>query len=82
MLAEKYLEAASDVVDASISTRRPRDRLNVRLQIEDFMRTETNHEFTPYGLDLRNYQQTVYRYVTFPQFGRYRFRVRAWGSRR
>ena len=80
MLAEKYLEAASDVVDALISTREPRDSLNVRLQIEDFMRTETNHEFTSYGLDLRNYQQTVYRYVTFPQFGRYRFRVRAWGE--
>ena len=44
------------------------------------MRTETNHEFTSYGLDLRNYQQTVYRYVTFPKFGRYRFRVRAWGE--
>lgn len=80
LLAEKYLEAASDVVDALISTRRPRDSLNVRLEIEDFMRTETNHEFTPYGLDLRNYQQTVYRYITFPQFGRYRFRVRAWGA--
>ena len=80
MLAEKYLETASDVVDALISTRMPRDSLNARLQIEDFMRTETNHEFTPYGLDLRNYQQTVYRYVTFPQFGRYRFRVRAWGE--
>ena len=80
MLAEKYLEAASDVVNELVSARKSQDSLNVRLQIEDFMRTETNHEFTPYGLDLRNYQQTVYRYVTFPQFGRYRFRVRAWGE--
>ncbi len=80
MLAEKYLEAANDVVDVLISTRKSRDSLNVRLEIEDFMRTETNHEFTAYGLDLRNYQQTVYRYVTFPQFGRYKFRVRAWGE--
>ena len=80
MLAEKYLEAANHVVDVLISTRKSRDSLSVRLEIEDFMRTETNHEFTDYGLDLRNYQQTVYRYVTFPQFGRYRFRIRAWGE--
>lgn len=80
LLAEKYLEAATRVVDALIEARRPADTLNVRLEIEDFLRTETNHEFTDYGLDLRNYQQTVYRYVTFPRFGRYRFRVRAWGE--
>ena len=80
MLAEKYLEAANRVVEALIETRKARDSLNVRLEIEDFMRTETNHAFTSYGLDLRNYQQTVYRYVSFPQFGRYSFRVRAWGE--
>ena len=80
LLAEKYLEAATRVVDALIEARRPADTLSVRLEIEDFLRTETNHEFTDYGLDLRNYQQTVYRYVTFPRFGRYRFLVRAWGE--
>lgn len=80
LLAEKYLVAANRTVDALIETRRPVDSLSVRLEIEDFLRTETNHEFTEYGLDLRNYQQTVYRYVTFPRFGRYRFRVRAWGE--
>ncbi len=80
LLADKYLEAANKVVDALIEASRPADSLNVRLEIEDFLRTETNHAFTDYGLDLRNYQQTVYRYVTFPRFGRYRFRVRAWGE--
>ena len=80
MLAEKYLEAANRVVQALIETRKAGDSLNVRLEIEDFMRTETNHAFTSYGLELRNYQQTVYRYVSFPQFGRYAFRVRAWGE--
>ena len=80
LLAEKYLVAARAVVDELIATRRAEDSLNVRLQIEDFLRTETNHEFTAYGLALRNYQQTVYRYVSFPRFGRYRFRVRAWGE--
>ncbi len=80
VLAEKYLQAAALVVDELIATKAEKDPLNVRLEIEDFFRTETNHEFTSYGLDLRNYQQTVYRYVTFPRFGRYRFRVRAWGE--
>ncbi len=80
VLAEKYLQAAALVVDELVATKAERDPLNVCLEIEDFFRTETNHEFTPYGLDLRNYQQTVYRYVTFPRFGRYRFRVRAWGE--
>ena len=80
VLAEKYLHAAGLVVDELIAAKAAKDPLNVRLEIEDFFRTETNHEFTPYGLDLRNYQQTVYRYVTFPRFGRYRFRVRAWGE--
>ena len=80
VLAEKYLQAAGIVVDELIATKTSKDPLKVRLEIEDFFRTETNHEFTSYGLDLRNYQQTVYRYVTFPRFGRYRFRVRAWGE--
>ena len=80
LLAAKYLDAASQVVDVLIQTRESADSLNVRLEIEDFLRTETNHAFTDYGLDLRNYQQTVYRYVSFPRFGRYRFRVRAWGE--
>ena len=80
VLAEKYLHAAGLVVDELIAAKAAKDPLNVRLEIEDFFRTETNHEFTAYGLDLRNYQQTVYRYVTFPRFGRYRFRVRAWGE--
>ena len=80
VLAEKYMQAAGLVVDELIATKMSKDPLNVRLEIEDFFRTETNHEFTSYGLDLRNYQQTVYRYVTFPRFGRYRFRVRAWGE--
>ena len=80
VLAEKYMQAAGLVVDELIATKMSKDPLNVRLEIEDFFRTETNHEFTAYGLDLRNYQQTVYRYVTFPRFGRYRFRVRAWGE--
>ena len=79
MLAEKYLAAANRVVDELIATRKAKDTLSVQLEIEDFLRTETNHEYTDYGLDLKNYQQTVYRYVTFPRFGRYRFRVRAWG---
>ena len=79
VLAEKYLDAANRVVDELIAIRKDGDTLSVQLEIEDFLRTETNHEFTEYGLDLRNYQQTVYRYVTFPRFGRYRFRVRAWG---
>lgn len=80
VLAAKYLQAAGLVVEELIATRAEKDPLSVRLEIEDFFRTETNHEFTSYGLDLRNYQQTVYRYVTFPRFGRYRFRVRAWGE--
>ncbi len=80
LLAEKYLEAASNVVEALIETRQSADKLDVRLEIEDFLLTETNHPFTEYGLDLRNYQQTVYRYISFPRFGRYRFRVRAWGE--
>lgn len=80
LLAEKYLAAAGDVVEALIETRHPADTLDVRLEIEDFLLTETNHEFAEYGLDLRNYQQTVYRYISFPRFGRYRFRVRAWGE--
>ena len=80
LLAEKYLEAANDVVEALIETREPADTLSVRLEIEDFLLTETNHKFTEYGLDLRNYQQTVYRYISFPRFGRYRFRVRGWGE--
>ena len=82
LLAEKYLEAATRVVDALIATRTSTDTLSERLEIEDFLRTENNrnNEFTDYGLDLRTYQQTVYRYVTFPRFGRYRFRVRAWGQ--
>ena len=81
LLAEKYLGAAKRVVDALVATKNAREELRVRLEIEDFLRTETNHEFTSYGLDLRNYQQTVYRYVTFPRFGgRYRFQVVAWGT--
>ena len=80
LLVGKYLDAADRVVNALVETREPVDSLAVRLEIEDFLRTETNHEFTEYGLDFRNYQQTVYRYVTFPRFGRYRFRVRAWGE--
>ena len=63
LLAEKYLEAAGDIVEALIETWESADTLDVRLQIEDFLLTETNHEFREYGLDLRNYQQTVYRYV-------------------
>ena len=80
LLVEKYLSAAKQVADALVTARNAKERLHVRLEIEDFLRTETNHEFTPYGLDLRNYQQTVYRYVTFPRFGRYRFLIRAWGA--
>ncbi len=80
LLAEKYLAAADAVVSELIETRKSGEHLGVRLEIEDFLRTETNHEFTAYGLDLRNYQQTVYRYVSFPRLGRYRFRVRAWGQ--
>ncbi len=82
LLAEKYLEAATRVVDALIETRTSADRLSERLEIEDFLRTENNlnNALTDYGLDLRTYQQTVYRYITFPRFGRYRFRVRAWGE--
>lgn len=80
LLVEKYLAAAKDVADALVTARNAKEALHVRLEIEDFLRTETNHEFTPYGLDLRNYQQTVYRYVTFPRFGRYRFLIKAWGA--
>ncbi len=80
MLAEKYMTASNQVVDALIETRQSKDNLSVRLEIEDFLRTETNHAYTEYGLDLRNYQQTVYRYISFPKFGRYRFRVKAWGQ--
>ena len=79
LLAEKYVEAAARVVDGLLLARESYDPLSVRLEVEDFMRTETNQGLAPYGMDLRNYQQTVYRYVTFPQFGRYRFRARAWG---
>lgn len=80
LLVEKYLSAAKHVADALVTARNAKENIHVRLEIEDFLRTETNHEFTPYGLDLRNYQQTVYRYVTFPRFGRYRFVIRAWGA--
>lgn len=80
LLVEKYLSAAKQVADALVTARETKEKLHVRLEIEDFLRTETNHEFTSYGLDLRNYQQTVYRYVTFPRFGRYRFLVKAWGT--
>lgn len=80
LLVEKYLSAAKKVADALVTARNAKETLHIRLEIEDFLRTETNHEFTSYGLDLRNYQQTVYRYVTFPRFGRYRFLVRAWGA--
>ena len=80
LLVEKYLAAAKEVADALVTARNAKEALHVRLEIEDFLRTETNHEFTPYGLDLRNYQQTVYRYVTFPRFGRYRFLIKAWGA--
>ncbi len=79
VLAEKYLQAAGLVVGELLATKHAKDPRNVHFEIEGFLRTETNHEFTPFGLDLRNYQQTVYRYVTFPRFGSYRFRVRAWG---
>ena len=80
VLAEKFLAAAEYVADELVAARGSHDPLNVRFEIEDFLRTETNQEFTEYGLDLRNFQQTVYRYVTFPRFARYRFRVRAWGE--
>ena len=80
LLVEKYLSAAKQVADALVTARKAQEKLHVRLEIEDFLRTETNHEFKSYGLDLRNYQQTVYRYVTFPRFGRYRFLVKAWGA--
>lgn len=80
LLVEKYLAAAKEVADALVTARNAKEALHVGLEIEDFLRTETNHEFTPYGLDLRNYQQTVYRYVTFPRFGRYRFLIKAWGA--
>ncbi len=80
VLAEKFLRASADIAAELVATRQARDTLSARFEIEDFLRTETNHEFTEYGLDLRNFQQTVYRYVTFPRFGRYRFRVRAWGE--
>ena len=79
LLAVKYLEAATVVVEELIAARESYDPLSVRLEVEDFMRTETNQGLAAYGMDLRNYQQTVYRYITFPQFGHYRFRVRAWG---
>ncbi len=79
LLVEKYLAAADEVVDALLEVRRRGDPLAVKLEAEDFFLTETNQGPTPYGLDLRNYQQTVYRYISFPQFGRYRIRVRAWG---
>lgn len=80
LLVEKYLAAAKEVADALVTARNAKESLHVRLEIEDFLRTETNHAFTSYGLDLRNYQQTVYRYVTFPRFGRYRFLIKAWGA--
>ncbi len=80
LLAEKYLDAAGSVVGELVATRLAGPSLNEHLEIEGFLRTETNHEFTDFGLDLRNYQQTVYRYVGFPRFGRYEFRVRASGQ--
>lgn len=80
LLVEKYLAAAHSVAEALVATTQVHDPLNARLEVEDFLRTETNQGLAPYGLDLRNYQQTVYRYVSFPRFGRYRFRVRAWGE--
>ena len=79
VLVEKYFAAASEVVDELIASRAAGGPFSARLELEDFLLTETNHPRQPYGFDLINQQQTVYRYVTFPRFANYTIRVRAWG---
>ena len=80
LLVERYLEAAEKVVDELIAHGRVETPLSVKLEVEDLRITETNTPLKPWGYDLWKYQDTLYRYVRFPRFGRYRFRVRAWGQ--
>ena len=80
LLVERYLAAAENTVEELLAHRRVEEPLEVRLEVEDLRITETNTPLKPWGYDLWKYQDTLYRYVRFPRFGRYRFRVRAWGQ--
>ncbi len=80
LLVERYLAAAEDIAEELLAARRAEQPLSERLEVEQMRITETNTPLKPWGYDLWKYQDTLYRYVRFPRFGRYRFRVRAWGQ--
>lgn len=79
-LIERYMKAADTVVAELIAAYESDEPLRTRLEVEEMRITETNTPLKPWGYDLWKYQDTLYRYVRFPRFGRYRFRVRAWGE--
>ena len=80
LLMERYLQAADHVVAELIATRQTHKRLHEKVEVEDMRITETNTPLQPWGYDLWKHQDTLYKYVRFPKFGRYSFKVKAWGQ--
>ncbi len=79
LLMERYFEAAERIVAALVAAREPAS-LERRIEVETMHNTERNTPKTDYGYKIWKFQDTLYRYVRFPRFGRYEFRVRAWGE--
>ncbi len=79
LLMERYLQAAERIVETLIAARQPAS-LERRIEVETMYDTERNTPKTDYGYKIWKFQDTLYRYVRFPRFGRYAFRVRAWGE--
>lgn len=81
ILVEKYLSAAQTVVDEMIEQRANLPVLMRKLEVErDMLNTETQTATKAYGYDIQAPQNTIYQYIGFPKFGRYTFRIRAWGQ--
>ena len=80
LLIERYLSAADTIVEELLAARATTEPVDTRIEVEEMRITETNTPLKPWGYDLWKYQDTLYKYVRFPRFGRYRFRVRSWGQ--
>ncbi|MFN7933130.1 MAG: DUF1592 domain-containing protein [Bryobacteraceae bacterium] len=80
LLIEKYLAAATYVVDEVLAAYRNRAPFHQVLEVEDMRNTETGSAKKPYGYDVIVVQNTIYEYVKLPRTGMYRFTVKAWGK--
>lgn len=79
LLAEKYLAAATEVVDQLKAARANPPLLTRKIEVETMLLTETGLRPAKYGYDVGAVQNTLYQYVRFPRSGEYKVRVRAWG---